>query len=44
MKDAQTTGGYPRILQLSKKAIIKLSQKRQNESLQFSKLHFNETL
>jgi len=28
MKDGQTTGGYPRILQLSDKAIAILAQKR----------------
>lgn len=36
MKDAQTTGGYPRVLQLTKKGIFQLTQKRQNENLQFT--------
>ena len=35
MRDAQTTGGYPRILQLSEKAVNVLSQKVQGEKIQF---------
>ena len=35
MRDCQTTGGYPRVLQLSESAINNLSQKRQNESVRF---------
>lgn len=35
MKDGQTTGGYPRILQLSDKAIAVLAQKREGASLSF---------
>ncbi|MCX2681489.1 biotin-dependent carboxyltransferase family protein [Galbibacter sp. EGI 63066] len=36
MKDAQTTGGYPRILQLTDKAIALLAQKRTGEEVRFS--------
>jgi len=35
MRDCQTTGGYPRILQLTKKSINILSQKKTNDSLKF---------
>ncbi|MEH6681204.1 MAG: biotin-dependent carboxyltransferase family protein [Sediminicola sp.] len=35
MKDGQTTGGYPRILQLSDRAISILSQKRFGDSISF---------
>ena len=35
MKDGQTTGGYPRILQLSEKSISILSQKRFGDHLSF---------
>lgn len=35
MKDAQTTGGYARILQLSEKAIGKLAQKKPGSTIQF---------
>ncbi|MEN1784944.1 MAG: biotin-dependent carboxyltransferase family protein [Bacteroidota bacterium] len=35
MKDGQTTGGYPRILQLSTLAIATLSQKKAGDSIQF---------
>ena len=35
MRDCQTTGGYPRILQLSEKSINHLSQKAQNEHIRF---------
>ncbi len=35
MKDGQTTGGYPRILQLSQKAISILSQKKIGDSVSF---------
>ncbi|MFT4831408.1 MAG: biotin-dependent carboxylase-like uncharacterized protein [Psychroserpens sp.] len=35
MKDGQTTGGYPRILQLSEKAISILAQKRYGDHLSF---------
>ena len=36
MRDCQTTGGYPRILQLSQDAINSLSQKRQGDNFTFS--------
>lgn len=36
MKDAQVTGGYPRVLQLSEYAVSKLSQKVAGENLRFS--------
>lgn len=35
MKDGQTTGGYPRILQLSDKAICILAQKREGDDIRF---------
>lgn len=35
MKDGQTTGGYPRILQLTDKAICVLAQKREGDTLSF---------
>ena len=35
MRDAQTTGGYARVFQLSEKAINKLSQKRPGMAVQF---------
>lgn len=35
MKDGQTTGGYPRILQLSEDAICALAQKKFGDSLSF---------
>ncbi|MEA1787463.1 biotin-dependent carboxyltransferase family protein [Arenibacter sp. GZD96] len=35
MKDGQTTGGYPRILQLTEKAICILAQKRTMEKITF---------
>jgi len=35
MKDGQTTGGYPRILQLTDKAISVLAQKREGNSIKF---------
>ena len=36
MKDCQTTGGYPRILQLAEKSIQILAQKTTNKTVQFS--------
>ncbi|MEL4308472.1 5-oxoprolinase subunit C family protein [Joostella sp. CR20] len=36
MKDAQTTGGYPRILQLTEQAIALLAQKRTGDELIFT--------
>lgn len=38
MRDAQVTGGYPRILQLSKEAISLLSQKRPGQAVRFKLL------
>ncbi|WP_350288390.1 biotin-dependent carboxyltransferase family protein [uncultured Croceitalea sp.] len=35
MKDGQTTGGYPRILQLSEEAICILAQKKSTDKLKF---------
>ncbi len=35
MKDGQTTGGYPRILQLTDKAISILAQKREGNIIKF---------
>jgi len=38
MKDCQTTGGYPRILQLDQKSIVTLAQKRTGDTICFKKL------
>ena len=38
MKDGQTTGGYPRILQLSDRAISILAQKREGSTISFKLL------
>ena len=38
MRDAQVTGGYPRILQLTEASISLLSQKRPGETVKFSML------
>jgi len=35
MNDCQTTGGYPRILQLSENAMYILAQKKQGDTLSF---------
>ncbi|MFD0861719.1 biotin-dependent carboxyltransferase family protein [Sungkyunkwania multivorans] len=35
MRDAQTTGGYPRVLQLTEEGINRLSQKRQGDVIRF---------
>lgn len=35
MRDCQTTGGYPRVLQLSEKAISTLSQKKEGDIISF---------
>lgn len=37
MRDAQTTGGYPRILQLSESAINRLAQKKVNDLIRFKR-------
>ncbi|MBU2525330.1 MAG: biotin-dependent carboxyltransferase family protein [Bacteroidetes bacterium] len=39
MRDAQTTGGYPRILQLTEAAINILAQKREGDGIRFSLLN-----
>ena len=36
MKDAQTTGGYPRVFQLTKKSIAIMAQKKPNERIMFN--------
>jgi len=36
MRDAQTTGGYPRILQLKEESMNSISQKKFNDSIRFS--------
>ena len=36
MRDCQTTGGYPRVLQLTETSINQLSQKRPNDRIKFS--------
>lgn len=38
MKDAQTTGGYPRILQLTEKSMAILSQKRTGDQINFKRI------
>jgi len=35
MRDCQTTGGYPRVLQLTQKAINSLSQQTTGSTLKF---------
>lgn len=40
MKDAQTTGGYPRIFQLSEKSIAILAQKKAGDTFQFKSFRF----
>jgi biotin-dependent carboxylase-like uncharacterized protein len=40
MRDAQTTGGYPRILQLKEQAINCLSQKFTGNKIQFKKVQY----
>ena len=42
MRDCQTTGGYPRILQLSEKGIQVLSQKLPGEKIKFVKKEYPE--
>jgi biotin-dependent carboxylase-like uncharacterized protein len=41
MKDCQTTGGYPRVLQLTQKAMNTLSQKQAGKSVNFRLKGFN---
>ena len=38
MKDGQTTGGYPRILQLSEESICVLAQKKSRDTISFELL------
>jgi len=38
MKDAQTTGGYPRDFQLTEKSIAILAQKKMGDQLNFTLL------
>jgi len=38
MRDAQTTGGYPRILQLSESSINVLSQKKERDTIHFKRI------
>lgn len=40
MKDAQVTGGYPRIFQLPEKSISQIAQKRPNEKIIFKIIEF----
>ncbi|RNC87069.1 MAG: biotin-dependent carboxyltransferase [Winogradskyella sp.] len=40
MRDCQTTGGYPRVLQLSENAINLLSQKKERDSVRFQLIHY----
>ena len=40
MRDAQTTGGYPRVLQLSEDAINKLSQKYTGDHIHFNRIDY----
>ena len=42
MRDCQTTGGYPRILQLSEKGIQVLAQKLPGEKIKFVKKEYPE--
>lgn len=43
MRDAQTTGGYPRVLQLSDDAINLLAQKKTSDLVSFSIIKQNQT-
>ena len=40
MRDGQTTGGYPRVLQLSEKSISVLAQKKQGDAISFKLLMY----
>lgn len=42
MRDAQTTGGYPRVLQLSDQAISLLAQKKTSDKVTFSLITMNQ--
>lgn len=41
MRDGQTTGGYPRVLQLSEAAICVLAQKRMGNQIKFQLVYLN---
>ena len=41
MKDAQTTGGYPRILQLTENSMAILSQKKRGDQIYFKPISFD---
>ena len=41
MRDCQTTGGYPRILQLSESSINLLSQKKVGDKIKFKLKKYN---
>jgi allophanate hydrolase subunit 2 len=43
MRDAQTTGGYPRVLQLSDQAINLLAQKKTSDKVTFSMISMNQS-
>jgi allophanate hydrolase subunit 2 len=43
MRDAQVTGGYPRILQLSEYAIAVLAQKQPGDKIRFKLVSENKT-
>ncbi|MFD1063700.1 biotin-dependent carboxyltransferase family protein [Winogradskyella litorisediminis] len=40
MRDCQTTGGYPRVLQFSEKAINLLAQKKERDKVKFNLIEF----
>jgi len=40
MKDAQTTGGYPRIFQLTEKSIAVLAQKNTSDKFKFKLISY----
>ena len=40
MRDCQTTGGYPRVLQLTESAINLLSQKKERDKIKFKLTDF----
>jgi len=43
MRDCQTTGGYPRVFQLTKQSINLLAQKKQGDAVQFQLIKYEET-
>ncbi|MDH3796862.1 MAG: biotin-dependent carboxyltransferase family protein, partial [Flavobacteriaceae bacterium] len=42
MRDAQTTGGYPRILQIEEKSLNKLAQLKTGDRFRFVPLEYNK--